>query len=121
MLERLRRNRQVIPSHAEKRQILHGENGFEIVASGCCLFQVAWSDVREIIAFKEDLFSYDEICVGFRVKDEDAYRIVTEEYLDFDDLLRELRYRFPGIPIDWFADVVFPAFAPNGTVLWRRS
>ncbi len=87
-------------------------------ATGENVFRIEWADVREIVAFKEDIFSYDEICVGFRVADEDTYWRVTEEFTGYTELLQELETRFPRIRTEWFKEVAFPAFVPNWTVLW---
>ncbi len=85
------------------------------------MLHIEWSDVREVVAFKEDRFAYDEICVGFRTDDSDSYRNVTEEFVHYRELLEELPRRFPGIRTDWFSDVAFPAFVPNWTTLWGES
>jgi hypothetical protein len=93
-------------------------NGFSVIQDNEVGFHLVWADVREVVAYKEDLFGYDDICVGFRLDDTDQYFRVTEEFIHYEELLQELPRRFPGIRTDWFNDVAFPAFVPNWTTLW---
>ncbi len=93
-------------------------SGFSVTEGDKLVLRIEWADVREVVAFKEDLFGYDEICVGFRTHDADSYPRVTEEFVHYQELLQELPHKFPGIRTDWFSDVAFPAFVPNWTTLW---
>ncbi|WP_367871957.1 hypothetical protein [Luteolibacter sp. Populi] len=83
--------------------------------------RVDWAEVGEIVASKEDLFSVDEICVGFRYADSDDYQCVDESDAGYKELLAALELNFPGIKTDWFSDVAFPAFETNWTVLWSKT
>lgn len=94
------------------------DSGFLVADGDEVAFRVMWTDVREVVAYKEDLFGYDDICVGFRLDDTDQYFRVTEEFGHYEELLQELPRRFPGIRTDWFNDVAYPAFVPNWTTLW---
>ena len=85
------------------------------------ILQVEWARVREVVAFKEDLFGYDEIRLGFRTGGSDTYQRVTEKFVHYQELLQELPRRLPGIRTDWFSDVAFPAFVPNWTTLWGQA
>lgn len=93
-------------------------SGFSVTEGGKVVLHIQWASVGEVVAFKEDLFAYDEICVGFRIDASDSYQRVTEEFICYEELLQELPRRFPGIRTDWFSDVAFPAFVPNWTTLW---
>lgn len=78
-----------------------------------------WSDVRRIIAYKYDLFSYDEICVGFLTDPTaDDWLEISERSDGFADAMKFVEARFPSIPDRWFWDVSRPAFVRNETVLW---
>ena len=103
-----------------KPVIRQDPSGFTATEGDKVIFRIAWDDVLEVVAFKEDLFGYDEICVGFRIDDADSYPRVTEEFVHYKELLEELPRRFPGIRTDWFNDVAFPAFVPNWTTLWGQ-
>jgi hypothetical protein len=93
-------------------------HGFSVLDVPTPLFEVAWADVREIVAYKEDLFSYDEICLGFRTDAAANYWRLTEEFSNYKILLLELERRFPDIRTDWFHEVAYPEFATNWTTLW---
>jgi hypothetical protein len=100
--------------------VLLRDTRFRLVYGETCQFEVVWADVREVVAYKEDCFCYDEICVGFRVDDSDNYFRVMESSLNYELLLKELPQKCPGVREDWFEEVAFPAFAPNWTRLWSK-
>ena len=88
-------------------------SGFSVAGT-----HVPWSAVLEVFAYKEDLFSFDEIRLGFRVSDDGTFWSVSEDWPGYRELLDDLPVRFPGIRTDWFSGVAFPAFATNRTTLW---
>jgi hypothetical protein len=106
---------------AETRRIEFNASGFAVVDNGKQLEFVAWSSIREIIAYKEDRFSVDDICLGFGTDDPNAFSRVTEDYIGYKEFLTELEGRFAGIRKDWFKEVAFPAFAVNRTTIWQDS
>jgi len=77
--------------------ILLGDEGLRFYHGPELLFWVRWSHVREIIAYKEDLFGCDSICIAFRVGEADDYLRVFEEAAGFKEMLTELERRFPEI------------------------
>lgn len=95
-------------------------SGFSVTDGDQVILEVVWSEVREVVAFKEDRFTVDDVCVGFRTDEANTYHRVTEEFAHYSDLLAELPRRFPGIRTDWFREVTVPAFAPNWTTLWGQ-
>lgn len=101
-------------------RILLGAETLEFSFGDRILFTLRWKDVKEIVAYKEDLFGCDSICIGFRLTDQDEYMRVFEEADGYKALLVELEHRFPGIRKDWFNDVAFPAFVPNWTTIWGQ-
>jgi len=117
----LTRIREVIGPLKETRRVLCDESGFTLVEHGKTLTRVAWSDVLEIFAYKEDRFTTDDICLGFRVHEAGTFWMVSEDFIGYKELLSELERRFSGIRTDWFADVAFPAFAVNRTTLWGHT
>ena len=92
--------------------------GFTISEDEKPKVRVDWLSVREIFAYKDDLFSYDEICIGFRFNDAGEYWWVGESHVGYREFTENLKERFPEIRTDWFSDVAFPAFAYNRTTLW---
>jgi len=104
----------------ETLQVVCDESGFHFVEHGKTSARVSWSEILEVFAYKEDLFSYDEICLGFRVSEDGTFWMVSEKCIGYNDLLTELECRFSGIRTNWFAEVAFPAFVPNRTTLWGQ-
>lgn len=96
----------------------YDEAGFDVVANAGVTIQITWDSVVEIVVFKRDLFSIDEICLGFRCRGRDDYQWVGEEDLEFSALQAEVEKRFSGIRTDWFQEVAVPAFRENWTVIW---
>src|SRR5688572_9314442 len=82
------------------------------------LWQCEWNEVREIVAWKEDVFAYDLICIGLRISNEPNYLRVHEEADGWEELIEELERRYGVGMGDWWTQVAFPAFKENWTVLW---
>ncbi len=76
------------------------------------------ASVKEVFAFKRDLFSCDIICIGLRIDDSGTYCEVAEDVVGYDTFCELLSEKFPGICEDWFSEVAFPAFKPNVRCLW---
>ena len=83
--------------------------------------RVRWSEIVEVVAYKDDLWSYDEISLGFRTGGEGPCVSASETDAGYEALLDELPRRFPGVRTDWFSEVAFPAFVINLTTLWKAS
>ncbi|MEM9481379.1 MAG: hypothetical protein AAGA58_17145, partial [Verrucomicrobiota bacterium] len=77
-----------------------------------------WKQVKEVFAYKDDVFAYDIICLGFRTDDKGTFFWIDEEHDGYRDFEENLPEYFPGIRTDWFREVAFPAFATNVTHLW---
>lgn len=95
------------------------ESGFRI--TGPRSVRVEWAAVGEVVAFKDDLFGVDEVCLGFRTTLGDQYWRVEESGLGYREMLVALPKYFPGIREDWWHEVAFPAFERNWTRLWIRD
>ena len=113
--------REALDPVTETRQVVCDESGFTVVEQGKTLARVSWSEVLEVFAYKEDRFTTDDICLGFRVHADGTFWAVSEDFIGYKELLAELERRFSGIRTEWFAEVAFPAFAPNRTTLWGRT
>jgi hypothetical protein len=92
-------------------------DGFAVLQRGEEAAIVCWSSVKEIFAFKLDLWVHDTIRIGFRVSDDGTYYDVDEDWPGYRALVEELERRFE-IGDDWWPKVAFPAFATNRTTLW---
>ena len=94
--------------------------GFRLIQQQKVLREVRWADIQEIVAFKRDLFSYDAICLGFRIDERDHFVEVAEDYPGYKPFLSTVEQRFP-LKDDWWREVAFPAFATNWTTIWKHS
>jgi hypothetical protein len=104
-----------------RREVKFDGEGFEIFEGDESKARLRWSDVREVFAYKMDLVTHDEICIGFRVNADGSHWWVSEEFIGYRELVEELKRRFPGISDDWFWKVASPAFVLNRATLWGES
>lgn len=94
------------------------DTGFEYLRNDEVDFEVRWQDVSGIAAYKEDLFSVDQICLAFRSKLTLEYARVTEENAGYDELVGEIERRYPDHDADWWGKVAQPPFQFRWTVIW---
>ncbi len=80
---------------------------------------IDWDDLREIQAYKVDLFALDMICVLLKRDARDVE--INEHMLGWEDFTSSMVRRFPGIRPDWFHKVAYPTFEPNPLILWRSG
>ena len=102
-------------------RIVTREAGFSIFDDDTESFSISWSDIEEIVAFKEDFWAYDEMCLGIRSNRSENYVKITESFIGYKNFLETLEDHFAEIRKNWFIEVAFPAFAFNRTTLWKRS
>lgn len=103
-----------------KHRIQFDENHVALVREpNHVLWELNWDDVLEIAAWKDDLWSYDEICMGFRISEGDSYFWCDEEDQGWVNLMRTCEQRF-GFEDGWWSKVAIPAFERKWTVFWKR-
>jgi hypothetical protein len=83
-------------------------------------WSISLNDVIEIAAWKDDLFAYDVICVGFRRRGRRDYDWCDEEMTGWDDLMRFLQSRYGLDREAWIMDVARPAFERCFRTLWGQ-
>jgi hypothetical protein len=101
-----------------KREVRFDGEGFSVFVREEKKVSLRWSEAVEVFVYKVDLFSVDEICIGFRVDSAGTYYWVGEDDIGYREFLEELIQRFPEIRTDWFAEVAHPAFAENRATIW---
>ena len=76
-----------------------------------------WTDIKTLIAYKEDINTYDEIYLRILFTDGQVFLIneTTPGWYKFITLLKE---NIPSIPANWDYDIAIPAFTQNMTVLF---
>lgn len=99
-------------------QIVLDATGFSLIHNDSVLFRLPWTEVQEIIAYKEDWLTIDCVCLGFRVSDDGFYYRVDEEIIGWDSLVKQLEQVYPNLTRTWWRDVAFPAFQTNLTTIW---
>jgi hypothetical protein len=103
------------------RRITLDEGGFIISQDGVESGSIKWDSVIEIMAWKDDLFTVDEIAVGFRSEDDGGMTIIRESDEGFIGVQSDFESRFDDIADDWWSNVAFPPFAENPTTIWKRA
>ena len=84
------RMREALGPVKETRQVVCDESGFTVVDHGKTLARILWSEVLEIFAYKEDRFTIDDICLGFRVQQDGTFWMVSEDFIGYKQLVSEL-------------------------------
>ena len=119
MLERIAkvlRRRMDVPE-----RIILTDDGFDLFSGDTRKYGVLWSEVDKVEAFKEDLLTYDLICMEFIVGAKDMVYPINEEVEGFWEMVRRIKVVFPSSKQDWEAVVMKPAFARNPTVIYERQ
>jgi len=104
-------------------QIQFEPDGFVLVSSvdRQVVASVRWSEVTSIRTYKLDLLTTDCICLLFELHNEKPPVQVSEEWSGFADMFEALARAFPGIPRDWYMEVMSPAFETKGRVLYDSA
>jgi hypothetical protein len=85
------------------------------------VWSVRWDAIEEIIAFKRDMLTVDDLCLGILPLGGRSYHVCDEDMPGWAEANRALERRFGIRFAEWFPAVAHPAFAENTTVLWRRA
>jgi hypothetical protein len=101
-------------------------SGFTIHPAEGPPIRVPWDSVRRIRTYKIDLFSYDEVCLGFELPDPNAagaslWIEVTESNQGYRPLVQQMEAQFPTIAANWESEVMFPAFESCEAILFSRE
>jgi hypothetical protein len=106
---------------ARYRLIVTGE-GVEL--SDCStqhtVWNVEWNAISRILAWKQDMGIYDNICLTFSRFNRDEVLTCDEDSEGWPHLLDELARRYSLDP-GWWSKVAFPAFETNLMVLWNSD
>ena len=65
---------------------------------------VHWSDVKEVFAFKRDIFAFDLICIGFQVSDAGKYWEIDEQITGVLYMMAEAGEEHLKLFVDTFKD-----------------
>ncbi len=85
------------------------------------IWTMGWKALEEVVAFKRDMVTVDDLCLGFRSRGESQFYVCDEETPGWDQVNDALTARY-GIQYQaWVAEIMKPPFVENWTVLWRRD
>jgi hypothetical protein len=102
----------------EPQEIRLAPDGFEAFVGERRELRVEWSKVRGIAGFKQDIFTVDLICLGFRDSEGHDYAVVSEDFENYDALTQEIERRYPDHDPQWWGKVLQPPFSTCWTVIW---
>ena len=89
-------------------------NGFKVSQN-----KFNWSKINNIIAHKIDLITTDEIYLSIKSNNQEI--VLTENYLGWNDFLKEVYNQFPEIDKNWESKIIQPAFSRNEIELYSRK
>ena len=99
-------------------KFIYEEDGFTYIFKDG-VQKVKWSEIKKLVAYKIDLYSYDEICMDIVL--DNWQMTITEETPGWDVFIKKLETIFPALPDNWFGMLMQPPFATNLTVLYERD
>lgn len=102
----------------DKGQFVYDEDGFHFAFKEHDE-KLRWVDIEQIVAYKRDLMTIDEICLDIVMG---GWTITFSESLPgWNQFLLKLKAAFPSLPDNWEHQIVHPPFATNYTVLYERK
>jgi hypothetical protein len=72
------------------------KDGFVLVHREARLWGVRWTEIREVVAFAQEVGMHRRACLGFRIHENDQYFVAHEDYRGYGSLLREAIRTLPG-------------------------
>src|SRR3954453_4443236 len=86
---------------------------------GAGALTVRWSDVGEVVAWKDDLVTTDRISLGFRVSSSPEVLCADEEEGGWGELMEALPTSLPEFKRhEWYLEIMTPAFEMKWTTIW---
>jgi acyl carrier protein len=103
------------------KRIMEDMGEFEYSEEGFCYGNdlYRWNDIREINAYKVDLFTVDDVRMEMRFQE--YVLTLSEDTPGWHQFQIRLKQAFPQIDADWEYKIWKPAFATNYTTLFKRS
>jgi hypothetical protein len=96
-------------------------SGFKIISSKGSI-HVDWDKVDKIVSFKRDLWTTDQVCLGFVEHKKESMIVVHEEMKGFFNLCREIKVKKPCFEeryYEWLLST--PAFDGTLFTLWEDT
>ena len=102
----------------EKFEIKTDIAGFSVFNNGEFYDRINWREVKQVIAYKADQFTFDDLILGFRTEEEDSFHLINEDMPGFSSLLELMPLRLDLPDPDWWIKVIQPAFKTNLTTIY---
>ena len=102
-------------------RVILRDDGFHLYSGKTFKGGVLWRKVDKIAVFKEDLITYDMVCMEFILRAKNEVFEVNDEVEGFWEMVKRVKEVLPTSQQDWEAVVIKPAFARNPTVIYERS
>jgi hypothetical protein len=93
--------------------------GFSFINKEKKIVSWHWADIESIFAYKNDLFTVDQLCLDIFNKS-DGYVTLTEDVPGWAYFIEKLKAIFPGIDKEFDWKIVLPPFATNLTLVYDR-
>jgi hypothetical protein len=93
------------------------DNGFTAVFGRHEKTDVAWEQVREIVAFRRDPGGSDVLCLGFRWTAANEYLEIHEEHDDYETLLEKMYEALPKLDRQWWQQIT-ETYGANRTTIF---
>jgi hypothetical protein len=104
----------------EAKRLVVSKDGLGLLEGEREVYRFKWTEVSKIETYKRDLGTVDMICLDFTLSAQHIVYMANDEMAGFDELTKHLTRDFPTVPVDWWSDVAFPAFATNHRILFER-
>jgi hypothetical protein len=100
----------------------HGVSQFDWLGDEDVHHRVPWDQIETVIAFKADLFAYDEVEIVLLNERGDVLASVGEDSGSFFTFINALPKWLSGCktPDEWWDKVAIPAFQRNETEIYQR-
>lgn len=100
-------------------RLLLNDSGFDVVKDEKVIGRVDWMQVKKIEAFKQDLFSYDLLCMEFTLLNEEIIE-VNEDVDNFELMINDMN-KYCCVDDEWKNKVIDGAFLPNNFSVYDKS
>lgn len=82
--------------------------------------RINWNDIQSLVAYKEDHFATDCICLDIVKKDGQIFKI-TEETEGWHKFLNKSKEQFPQVDKSWDIGITNPPFDPKVTLIYDQD
>ncbi|WP_281230997.1 hypothetical protein [Flavobacterium gelatinilyticum] len=79
-----------------------------------------WNEIKTVFAYKTDLLTEDEICIDVYTQDSNKFTI-SESTWGWFQFISRLSENIKSIKIDWYVNIISPAFEKNLTLLYDKE